>query len=134
MTYDSRVVRQAAKFMGFRRLGEHARPLSFYVEFTLANHREPESQKRLADAVTEYVASKKQEFNQGYLSRSQMGRIEWDLKRLNTYFPKKSVAELTVPNLVAFEAPWLQGDPLCICCALVHPDRCRRAAVYSCAS
>lgn len=86
----------------FQRLGERAKPLSFYVDFALANYRAPDQQKPLVDAITEYVASKQQAFDQGQLSPSQMARIQWDLKQLDAHFPKKSVADLTVPTLVAF--------------------------------
>jgi integrase len=68
----------------------------------LANYREPESQKSLAGAIKEYVASKEHEFKQDYISRPQLARIRWDLKRLQEHFAARSVAELTVSNLVAF--------------------------------
>ena len=42
----------------FHRLSGKGRPLSFYVDFAVANYREPENQKLLADAVAEYVAAK----------------------------------------------------------------------------
>ena len=37
----------------FRRLAGLPRPLSFYVDYAVANYREPEKQKLLPDAVTE---------------------------------------------------------------------------------
>ena len=37
----------------FLRLADRKQSLSAYVEFALANYREPEKQKRLADAITE---------------------------------------------------------------------------------
>lgn len=86
----------------FLRLAGNARPLSFYVDFALATYREPERQKPLADAIAEYVAAKEHEFEQEHLSRPQLGRIRWDLKKLQGHFRGRSVAELTVPNLVAF--------------------------------
>jgi hypothetical protein len=86
----------------FRRLADKGRPLSFYVDFTLANYREPERQKALVDAVAEYVAAKEHEFEQDHLSRPQMKRIRWDLKKLQGHFHGRSVAELTVPSLVSF--------------------------------
>jgi hypothetical protein len=48
----------------FRRLTGLPRPLSFYVEFALANYREPENQKPLADAVAKYIEAKEHEFDQ----------------------------------------------------------------------
>ena len=86
----------------FQRLAGHRQSLSFYVDLALANYREPERQKRLADAVAEYVASKEREFAQGQLSVPQIERIRCDLKRLQSHFPGIAVAELTVPTLVAY--------------------------------
>jgi len=92
----------------FLRLADRKQPLSAYVEFALANYREPEKQKRLADAITEYVAAKKHEHEQDLLSISQFLRIGRDLKRLQRNFPDASVAELTVQNLVGY---FEQGRP-----------------------
>ena len=86
----------------FHRLAGNARPLSFYVDFALANYRQPESQKLLADAAAEYVAAKEHELEQDHISRLQMERIRLDLKRLNAHFPRASVAAITVAKLVEF--------------------------------
>jgi hypothetical protein len=42
----------------FQRMNGKPRPLSFYVDFGLANYRAPEHQKTLAEASTEYLRSK----------------------------------------------------------------------------
>ncbi len=86
----------------FRRVAGKARSLSFYLDFALANYRETESQKSLSDAVADYKRAKTHEHEQGQLSAPQLGRIGWDLKRLDEYFPKRTVAELTLPAIVAF--------------------------------
>ena len=86
----------------FRRLADKPRPLSFYLDFALANYRQPENQKSLSDAITDYKRSKSHEHEQGQLSAPQLARIGWDLKRLDEHFPKRSVAELTLPAIVAF--------------------------------
>jgi integrase len=86
----------------FHRLAGNARPLSFYVDFAVANYRQPESQKLLADAVTEYVAAKEHELEQDHISPPQMERIRMDLKRLNTHFPRVTVAVITVAKVVEF--------------------------------
>jgi integrase len=86
----------------FHRLAGNARSLLFYVDFAVANYREPEKQKLLADAVAEYVAAKEHEFEQDHISRPQMERIRMDLKRLTARFPRVSVAVLTVAKLVEF--------------------------------
>ena len=48
----------------FNRLKENPRSLSFYLDFALTNYREPETQRLLADAVTDYIAAKTHEFEQ----------------------------------------------------------------------
>jgi len=86
----------------FQRLAGRPQPLSFYVDFALANYREPEKQKPLTEAVAEYVAAKEHEFAQGQLSVPQLTRIRCDLKRLQKHFGSVTVAELTVPNLLGY--------------------------------
>ena len=86
----------------FHRLADRTRSLSFYVDFAVANYREPEKQKPLADAVAEYIAAKEHEFAQDHISIPQLNRIRWDLKRLVGHFPGKAVADLTVSSLVGF--------------------------------
>jgi integrase len=86
----------------FARLKSHPRSLSFYVDFALTNFREPDRQKRLAEAVAEYIAAKEHELVQDQISVPQMNRIRWDLKRLLRCFPGKAVADITVANLVGF--------------------------------
>jgi integrase len=86
----------------FARLNGKRMALSFCVDFALSNYREPQNQKLLTEAVTEYVAAKEHEFQQKHISLPQMGRIRWDLKRLQNHFRGKTVAELTVADLVAF--------------------------------
>lgn len=86
----------------FRRLVGNPRSLAFYLDFALANYREPEKQKLLSEAVTDYVAAKKHELNQDHISLPQYDRIRWELKRLDTHFARKAVAEITATALVAF--------------------------------
>jgi integrase len=86
----------------FRRLAGRPRPLSFYVEFALANYREPVTQKLLAEAVTEYVATKQHEHEQDLLSEPHLTRMKRDLKRLEKHFPGATVAELTGARLVGY--------------------------------
>ena len=86
----------------YHRLAGKARPLSFYVDFALATYREPERQKALADAVAEYITATEHEFEQEHISYPQLGRIRWDLKKLQGHFRGRSVAELNFSGLVAF--------------------------------
>jgi hypothetical protein len=77
-------------------------PLAFYVDFALANYREPSRQKALAAAVTEYVAAKEREHQQGHLSISQLTSIRRGLNRLDLHFAGLTVGELTVPRLTEY--------------------------------
>ncbi|MBI2512498.1 MAG: site-specific integrase [Opitutae bacterium] len=86
----------------FQRIAGKAHPLTFYVDFALANYREAETRKPLAEAITEYTAARKREFEQDQISGVQFERIERDLKHLGNYFPGVTVAELTAPKLTAF--------------------------------
>ena len=86
----------------FRRLAGQPRPLSFYVEFALANYREPTAQKLLAEAVAEYVATKEHEHEQDLLSEPHLTRLKRDLERLKKHFPGTTVAELTGPRLLEY--------------------------------
>jgi site-specific recombinase XerD len=86
----------------FRRLSGKPHSLSFYVDFAVSNYREPEQQKPLSAAISDYVSTKTHEFEQKHISLPQMARIRWDLKRLHSHFRGKSVADLTVASLVTF--------------------------------
>jgi hypothetical protein len=118
----------------FARLAGQPRSLSFYVDFALANYREPEKQKPLVNAVAEYITAKEHEFSQDQISVPQMSRIRWDLKRLCRYFAGKTVAELTVSALVAFlevGRPGMKTSCLlarCLCCVL-RSDSCQSRSV-----
>src|SRR3954464_833881 len=48
----------------FYRMQGKARPLSFYVDYALANYREPDQQKPLDQGIAEYIASKERELAQ----------------------------------------------------------------------
>ena len=86
----------------FRRVAGRSHPLAFYVEFALANYREPVTQKLLTEAVTEYVATKQHEHEQDLLSEPHLTRLKRDLKRLEKHFPGATVAELTGARLVGY--------------------------------
>ncbi len=85
-----------------RRITGLPRPLSFYVDYALANYREPQEQKKLSEAIAEYVAAKQHEHEQDFLSITQTQRIRRDLERLRKAFPDARMSELTGPRLVAY--------------------------------
>ena len=86
----------------FQRLADKQHPLAFYVDYALANYREPEAQILLTAAVGEYIAARKRDVLQDQLSGRQLANITWELKRLMRHFQGVRVAELTVPMLVAY--------------------------------
>ncbi len=88
--------------MVFRRLSGQAHPLSFYVEFALANYHEPQRQQSLADAVMEYLAVKKVEYEQQIISRTQFASIRRSLAVLQKHFPGVTIGELSAPRLTAY--------------------------------
>jgi hypothetical protein len=65
-----RQVREAEAL--FQRVAGKAHPLSFYVDFALANYRELEQQKILTEAVAEYCTAKQHEHEQDLLSIAQL--------------------------------------------------------------
>ena len=86
----------------FHRLTGKTRPLSFFVEYALTHYRAPEQQKPLNQAIADYVAAKEHEFEQDQISKPQLQRIRWELKRMQDHFAVQSVAEITAIQLVAF--------------------------------
>ncbi len=87
----------------FRRLGENPKlSLLAYLDFALANYREPEQQKPLADAVTEYMATKREAHAKELLSMRQLRSIENELEALKKRFPKGPVSQFTPAILVPY--------------------------------
>ncbi|MBW8782587.1 MAG: site-specific integrase [Verrucomicrobia bacterium] len=94
----------------FRRLADRKRSLSFYVDFALANHCEPEQQKPLAGAVDAYVAMKVQEHARKLISPSQLITIQRHMKVLKKHFLSLTVGELTPARLT----PYFQRGEACL--------------------
>ncbi len=86
----------------FARLIGRPRPLAFYMDFALANYREPTTQKLLTEAVTKYAATKEHEHEQDLLSEPHLTRLKRDLDRLKKHFPAATVADLTGPRLIEY--------------------------------
>jgi integrase len=86
----------------FRRLAGGSRTLSFCVDYALTNHRTPENQKALDEAVTAYLAAKTREHEQKLISASQLTTINRHMKALKIYFPGVTVAELTAAKLTTY--------------------------------
>jgi integrase len=84
----------------FRRIAGKEHPLLFWLDYALSSYREPQKQRPLSEAISEYVSAKKHEHDA--LSICQFSRIVRDLKRLQAFFPKASVADLTSEKLIGF--------------------------------
>ena len=86
----------------FRRLEGRTRSLGFYVDFALTNYRDPVRDISVADAAKEYVALRETDFKQGNLSKRQFTSYRCELRALETWFRRKTVAELTALALTEF--------------------------------
>ena len=86
----------------FRRLEGRTRSLGFYVDFALTNYRDPVRDISLAEATKEYVALREADFKQGNLSKRQFTSYRCELRALEIWFRRKTVAELTALALSEF--------------------------------
>ena len=88
----------------FKRLSGKSHSLSFYVDFALANYREPAARKNLKEAVAAYVAVKEHEFEQDLISEPYVVRLRREMHRLPKRCPAVWVSDLTPARLnVYFE-------------------------------
>lgn len=94
----------------FRRLTGSPRSLSFCVEYTLTNYREPAHQKPLDEAVTAYVAVKTAEHDQKLISPSMLTTIKRHMAALKKKFPGVFVSDLTAVQLT----PYFQRGKSCL--------------------
>lgn len=105
-------VRSATTFMtdeqlreseaAFRRLEGRPKSLLFYLDYAIANYRAPEREMPLADAVAEYVATKRREHERTLLSMRQLRSIENELRVLLRHFPSGPVSQFTPAILTAY--------------------------------
>ena len=86
----------------FLRLAGRPHPLSFYVEFALANYREPVTQKLLTEAVADYITLKDHELAQDLISEPYVVRLRREIRQLPKRCPVGAVADLTPARLVAY--------------------------------
>ena len=85
----------------FRRVAGSPHPLTFYLDYGLANYREPTASRLLKEAIADYRAIKQREYDQHLLSVSQLNHIKRHLTKLDNRFPGHIVADLTVEQLEA---------------------------------
>lgn len=86
----------------FHKVGNLSKPLSFYVEYALANYHEPAARKSLADAAAEYIKAKEQEYQQDLISEAYLVRLRREMKRLQKRCPVEFVSDLTTSRLVTY--------------------------------
>ena len=86
----------------FHRLGGRTRSLAFYLEFALANYRDPIRDVTLADATKEYLALRESDHKQGNLSHRQFTSFRCEFRAINIVFAGKTVSELTSAALAEF--------------------------------
>lgn len=86
----------------FRRLAGRQSSLLRYLDFALANFREPEKQKPLKDAVSEYFRTKQTAHERTLLSMRQLRSIENELAAFKVRFPKAAVSDFTAATLVPY--------------------------------
>jgi len=85
----------------FRRLAGKPLSLLAYLDLGLATYRAPERDQTLDLAVAGYLATKTREHERGLVSVCQMVSIRRGLAAFQKYFPKETVAQLTVARLTA---------------------------------
>ncbi|MEO6569531.1 MAG: site-specific integrase [Opitutaceae bacterium] len=86
----------------FHRLEGRTRTLTFYLDFALANYRDPIRDMPLADAAKEYLNLRETDHKQGNLSHRQFTSFRCELRALEVVFRGKTVAELTAAALTDF--------------------------------
>ena len=96
----------------FRRVAGLAHPLSVYVEFALANYREPVTQQQLlAEAVTEILVIKDHEREHGLPSEPYLVRVKRDLIIvLDNLAPHKNDQTLALVTAVGAEVRFLPAS------------------------
>ncbi len=86
----------------FLRVDGRTRSLTFYLDFALANYRDPVRDIILADAAKEYLALREADDRQEELSHRQFTSFRCELRALEIAFRGKTVSELTAAALTEF--------------------------------
>jgi integrase len=69
------------------------RPLTFYLDYALANYREPEAAPKIADAIETYMKARKEDVQQALLGKRQLRNIRLELTEFQRHFPTQTLAE-----------------------------------------
>jgi hypothetical protein len=86
----------------FHKLADRPRSLTVYLDYALANYREPEREAPLAVVVAEYVAAKQKDVERTLLSVRQFRSIKNELDLFEKSFPEASVSAFAPSQLVAY--------------------------------
>lgn len=86
----------------FRRLQDKPCSLLFYLDYALANYREPNQQMPLAKAVAGYLEEKSKQHERRLISKLQLRNITNELKVLGAHFPEGTMAKFTPALLLSY--------------------------------
>ncbi|MBP6865177.1 MAG: site-specific integrase [Candidatus Didemnitutus sp.] len=86
----------------FRRVKDKPKSLLFYLDYALTNYRAPEQEKRLIEAVDDYIATRKRDHERQILSKRMLGALSFELGHLKKHFPTGPVSQCTNENLTAY--------------------------------
>ncbi len=86
----------------FKRLSGKPHSLSFWVDYALANYREPARQKSITEAIADYIALKEHELAQDLISEPYLVRLRREMNRLPKRCPAVTMSDLTPARLVAY--------------------------------
>jgi integrase len=86
----------------FLRLEKARRPLTFYLDYALANYREPEAAPKIVDAVETYLKARKEDARQALIGGRQLDAIRVELAVFQWHFPTQTLAEAGTEALHAY--------------------------------
>jgi integrase len=86
----------------FRRLEGRRESLLTLLDFALTNYRAAETEKSLADAITDYRAARQRDHERTLLSVRQVLSIKFELTKLEQHFPKAMVSQLRPESLSTY--------------------------------
>ncbi|OAM91207.1 hypothetical protein AW736_04300 [Termitidicoccus mucosus] len=85
----------------FLRLEKARRPLTFYLDYALANYREPEAALKIGDAIESYLKARKEDVQQALMGERQLRNIRLELTEFQRHFSTQTLAEVGAEALPA---------------------------------
>ena len=86
----------------FLKLKDRERPLTFYLDVGLENHREPKTSHPLDDAVVSYLAERAKDVKHKAIGQRQHDSIRIEMTLFKDCFSKHSVGDLTEAKLLEY--------------------------------